>query len=165
MIQKKICMLGAFAVGKTSLVKRYVHSIFSDKYLSTVGVKLDKKTVKVGGQEVMLMLWDLYGEDGFQKVQLNYLKGSSGFLLIVDGTRLSTLTTGLELRKTVHEVTGPIPYIMVINKCDLRADWEVRTQLIDELRGRGEQIILASAKTGEGVEEAFLGLSERMLKV
>ena len=62
MIQKKICMLGAFAVGKTSLVKRYVHSMFSDKYLSTVGVKIDKKVLHNGDSEVMLMLWDLYGD-------------------------------------------------------------------------------------------------------
>lgn len=164
MIQKKICMVGAFAVGKTSLVKRYVHSLFSDKYLSTVGVKIDKKTVRAAGQDVMLMLWDLYGEDSVQKIQLNYVKGAAGFLIVVDGTRASTLSTGLELCRTVQGVTGPIPHLIVLNKSDLRADWEVPPQAIEELRARGESVILASAKTGEGVEAAFIGLSERMLK-
>jgi GTPase SAR1 family protein len=59
MIQKKICMLGAFAVGKTSLVARYVKSIYSDKYQTTVGVKIEKKTLQVDGQEWNLIVWDL----------------------------------------------------------------------------------------------------------
>ena len=69
MIQKKICMLGGFAVGKTSLVARYVTSMFSEKYLTTVGVKIDKKQVAVDGRDVTLMLWDIYGQDDFQDVQ------------------------------------------------------------------------------------------------
>ena len=82
MTSKKICMLGSFAVGKTSLVSQFVSSIFSDKYLSTVGVKVDRKSVSVKGQDVTLMLWDLYGEDGFQRVQKSYLRGASGYLLV-----------------------------------------------------------------------------------
>jgi len=73
MIQKKICMLGGFAVGKTSLVARYVSSIFSDKYLSTVGVKIDKKQLNVDGKDVTMMLWDIYGQDDFQTVQPSQL--------------------------------------------------------------------------------------------
>ena len=94
MIQKKICMLGSFAVGKTSLVSQFVSSIFSDKYLSTVGVKIDKKTDH-GRRPARstLMLWDIYGEDGFQTVQKSYLRGASGYLLVVDGTRFDTFAT------------------------------------------------------------------------
>jgi small GTP-binding protein len=86
MTQKKICMLGSFSVGKTSLVARYVSSVFSDKYLTTVGVKIDKKTVAVDGADVTLLLWDIYGEDDFQKLRMSYLRGASGYLLVVDGT-------------------------------------------------------------------------------
>ncbi len=75
MIQKKICMLGSFAVGKTSLVRRFVESIYSDAYHTTVGVKIDKKTVQQNGTEVSLLLWDLYGEDEFQKMRWSYLRG------------------------------------------------------------------------------------------
>jgi len=99
MIQKKICMLGSFAVGKTSLVSRYVTSIFSDKYLSTVGVKVDKKVITVAEEEVTLVLWDLYGEDGFQTVQKSYLRGAAGYLLVVDGTRFETFAAARELQK------------------------------------------------------------------
>jgi len=66
-IQKKICMLGSFSVGKTSLVSRFVSTVFSDKYLTTVGVKIDKKALTVGGEDVTLMLWDIYGEDDFRR--------------------------------------------------------------------------------------------------
>ncbi|MGH9835660.1 MAG: Rab family GTPase, partial [Blastocatellia bacterium] len=99
MIQKKICLLGAFAVGKTSLVARFVKSIYSDQYITTVGVKVDKKTVKVDDREINLIVWDLAGEDEFQKVQMSYLSGASGYLLIADGTRLNTLETARMLRE------------------------------------------------------------------
>ena len=98
MIQKKICMLGTFAVGKTSLVQRFVQSIFSEKYLTTVGVKIDKKKMTVDGQDVTLILWDLHGDDDFQRLQMTYLRGASGFFLVADGTRRETLPHALALR-------------------------------------------------------------------
>src|SRR5207344_2519833 len=98
MIQKKICMLGAFAVGKTSLVSRYVRSIFSDKYHSSVGVKVDKKLVVMGDEQLDLLLWDLYGEDEFQKIRPTYLRGSSGYVLVADGTRRETLEKAVGLQ-------------------------------------------------------------------
>ena len=78
MIQKKVCMLGAFAVGKTSLVKRFVDSMFSEKYQTTVGVKIDRKRIQLDEQEVNLVLWDIHGEDELQKVRLSYVRGTSG---------------------------------------------------------------------------------------
>src|SRR4051812_29872267 len=85
MIQKKVCMIGTTAVGKTSLVARFVHSIFSDKYLTTVGVKIDKKVVAPDGTEVTLIIWDLAGDDDFQRLQTSYLRGTGGYLLVADG--------------------------------------------------------------------------------
>ena len=77
-LQKKLCMLGGFAVGKTSLVKRFVHSVFSDTYLTTVGVKIDKKTVELAGKTVNLILWDLSGEDDLASLRMTYLRGAAG---------------------------------------------------------------------------------------
>ena len=165
MIQKKICMLGAFAVGKTSLVSRYVKSIFSDKYHTTVGVKIDKKLVKYGSEEVNMLLWDLAGEDEFQKVRMSYLRGSSGYILVIDGTRLATLETALMLQKGVIEAVGDIPFVVVINKADLVDEWDVEEEQIQELEAKGWSILKGSAKTGEGVEEAFATLVEKMLGV
>ncbi len=74
-------MLGSFSVGKSSMVRRFVESIFDEKYMTTIGVKVDKKVVNVDGQEVSLVLWDIHGEDIYQKMRMNYLRGMSGYLL------------------------------------------------------------------------------------
>jgi GTPase SAR1 family protein len=76
-LQKKICMLGGFSVGKTSLVKRYVESVFSETYLTTVGVKIDKKIVDLGERVVNLILWDVAGEDDISTFKMSYLRGSA----------------------------------------------------------------------------------------
>jgi len=154
-IQKKVCMLGAFAVGKTSLVARYVHSIFSDKYLTTVGVKIEKKTVDLGDRQLDLIIWDLYGDDAFQRLRMSYLRGSAGYLLVVDGTRRETLDTALGLADTVDHEIGRVPRLLVLNKADLEPSWEVTTDDISDLSARGWRLVRTSAKTGDGVSEAF----------
>ena len=163
MIHKKVCMLGGFAVGKTSLVSRFVSSIFSDKYLSTVGVKVDKKTVSVDGTDVTLMLWDIYGQDDFQKVQHSQLRGMAGYLLVIDGTRRATLETALELQRLATEVAGNVPFVIVINKSDLAAEWEIDDVAAYKMADRGWRVLRGSAKTGEGVEDAFQVLTRAML--
>ena len=90
MMQKKVCMVGLFGTGKTSLVQRFVHSRFSERYLSTVGVKIDRKEVEVDGAAVTLLLWDLSGRDGFEDITPSYLRGSHGILYVADGTRRET---------------------------------------------------------------------------
>jgi GTPase SAR1 family protein len=62
--------------------------MFSDKYLTTVGVKIDKKTVAIDGNEVMLMIWDLAGDDDYQRLQTSYLRGTSGYFLPMAPARL-----------------------------------------------------------------------------
>ena len=163
MIQKKVCMLGAFAVGKTSLVSRFVSSLFSEKYLTTVGVKIDKKSLSMENREVTLLLWDIYGQDEFQTVQQSYLRGSSGYLLVVDGTRRATLETALRLRQSAEQVVGNVPFVVVLNKADLESDWQVDEPGIWKLADQGVPIVRTSAKTGAGVEETFLSLTRAML--
>ena len=163
MIQKKICMLGAFAVGKTSLVSRYVRSIFSDKYHSTVGVKVDKKLVVVGEEQIDLLLWDLYGEDEFQKIRESYLRGSSGYVLVADGTRRETLDKVVVLNSRAQEAVGNVPFVLMINKADLADKWEIANEAVTDLGGGGWPAFKTSAKTGEGVEEAFLALAKKMI--
>jgi hypothetical protein len=164
MIQKKVCMLGGFAVGKTSLVSQFVTSIFSDKYLTTVGVKIDKKAVKVGDRDVTLVLWDINGQDEFQDVQESYLRGMSGYLLVVDGTRRATLETVAQLQQRAEAVAGNVPFVVVLNKSDLAAEWQVDERGIVKFAERGWTIVRTSAKTGEGVEETFLKLARAMLE-
>lgn len=163
-MKKKVCMLGAFAVGKTSLVQRYVHSIFSEKYHTTVGVKIEKTTVIVSDKVVDLILWDLHGEDEFQHVRLSYLKGSSGCIFVADGTREQTIATALNLRQIAMNTIGDIPFILVINKEDLTDRWEVSPQTIEDIKSRGIDVIITSAKTGQKVEQAFSLLTQKMLE-
>lgn len=162
MVKKKVCMLGAFAVGKTSLVRQYVHSIFSEKYQTTVGVKIDKKTLTLDSGPLDLILWDIHGEDAFQSVRISYLRGASGILIIVDGTRRSTLDTALDLQQRALKYVGPVPIIFLFNKNDLAAEWEITEAEIAQLTQNGIVTLTSSAKTGAGVPQAFEMLAHAM---
>jgi small GTP-binding protein len=162
MIQKKICMLGSFAVGKTSLVRRYVESIFSEQYHTTVGVKIDKKIVQLNGSEIHLVLWDLYGDDDYQKMRWSYFKGAAGYLLVADGTRRATIEKALLLEERARQEAGAIPFLFLLNKCDLAEEWDLDPDTEPQLAAKNWTILRSSAKTGEGVEEAFLKLAEKI---
>ena len=163
MIQKKVCMLGGTGVGKTSLVSQFVTSLFSDSYMTTIGVKVDKKVVAVEDREVTLVLWDIYGEDEFQTVRPSYLRGASGYLLVADGTRQLTLESARQLQKTAERVAGVVPFILVLNKADLADQWRVDDRALWKLAEEGWSVIKTSAKTGEGVEDAFMKLTKKMV--
>jgi small GTP-binding protein len=163
MLQKKICMLGSFSVGKTSLVRRFVESIFDETYHTTIGVKVDKKVVSVNRDEVTLVLWDIHGEDVFQKMRMTYLRGMSGYLMVVDPTRRQTFQDAVALQARVQEAMGPIPWILVLNKCDRIAEWEIDPERIGASEGSRQDVIQTSAKTGEGVEQAFSRLAQAVL--
>jgi small GTP-binding protein len=163
MLQKKVCMLGAFGVGKTSLVRRYVQSIFSDAYLTTVGVKIDKKTLTVGDESLILLLWDIAGEDDVSPIRMTYLRGAAGYLLVVDGTRAETLEVATDIQSRVKAEIGTAPFVVLLNKADLLETWDLAQSSVDSLAAAGWKMIRTSAKTGEGVEEAFQELAKRMI--
>ncbi|MDX1421382.1 MAG: Rab family GTPase [Rubricoccaceae bacterium] len=164
MIQKKICLLGAYGVGKTSLVRRFVHSIFSETYLSTLGVNIEKKTVAVGGEEVHLVLWDVAGEEYDFQIPMTYVRGAAGYFLVVDGTREDTLGTALGIRERVEQVAGPIPHVLLLNKADLDTEWALGEGTPAPLQEHPWPVLRTSAKTGLHVEEAFRVLTEAVLK-
>lgn len=163
MIQKKVCMIGTSGVGKTSLVAKFVHSIFSDKYLTTVGVKIDKKLVRVDDALVSLVLWDLAGDDDFQRLQMSYLRGTAGYLLVADGTRQVTLSQAFDIQQRVVAAIGQVPFVLILNKADLAAQWEMDEVQIQGIEAQGWTVLRTSAKLGTGVDEAFAELSRRML--
>ena len=164
-IQKKICMIGDFSVGKTSLVGRFVRQTFSDKYLTTVGVKIDTKLVKLSeGQEVKLILWDIAGNDKLTTASTSYLRGAAGFLLVVDGTRRPTWDSALNLHEAVTKQLGAKPFVLLLNKADLEEQWEMDEQVINDKTQQGWQLLSTSAKTGMNVEEAFVELATQMLR-
>jgi len=164
MIQKKVCMLGTFAVGKTSLVRRFVESIYTDKYHTTVGVKIDKKQVQVGDIELMMMLWDVEGTDTEHELRTSYLRGASGYLLVADGTRNDTLYKALAIQARVEEAIGPVPFLLLLNKMDLVDEWSIHERELAALNEKGFGVLSTSAKSGRCVEEAFSSLAKKMLE-
>lgn len=164
MIRKKVCMLGSFAVGKTSLVARYVRGIFSEKYLTTIGVKIDKKQVSTPSGQIQLMLWDLSGDDDYQNLRTSYLKGSSGFVLVIDGTRPATHDVAQKILQKIDSEYGQVPLIVFFNKADLQDEWLHQPDWDKPYRDRGAHICYTSAKTGDGVEEAFQQLALSMTR-
>lgn len=156
-------MLGSFAVGKTSLVQQFVKSIFSDKYHTTIGVKIDKKVIDVDDQEINLLLWDIHGEDDYQKVQASYLLGAAGYFLVIDGTRRDTIKMAESLHGLAYKTTKGKPFILLVNKADIEDEWEITNADLSALEEKGWIILKTSAKSGQNVEEAFLKLAKMIM--
>lgn len=158
-------MVGDFGVGKSSTVARYVQNMFSDKYQTTVGVKIDTKEVTlIDGRQLKMVLWDIAGTDNLKQMNANYLRGAAGYLLVADGTRAETLETALDLKKQVEAVAGDIPFVGLLNKADLQSDWEVPASQYEGLLARGWQFHKTSALDGENVEQAFIDLANKVVE-
>ncbi len=164
MVQKKICMVGVFATGKTCLVQRYVHSIFSPRYLTTVGVKIDRKEVNIRGEPITLLLWDLEGRDGNHDVNPSYVRGAHGLIFVVDGTRRETFDQAFEIRDAITSHVGEIPCAFAFNKSDLTDEWKLTQADEDAVSARGLYGVRTSAKSGAGVEDTFQWLAEATLQ-
>lgn len=160
MVQKKICMVGVFGTGKTALVQQFVHSIFSPRYLSTVGVKIDRKPVTVAGQDVTLLLWDLEGKDDHRDISTSYVRGAHGLIYVADGTRPETFDQLFDIRAKVTAEIGEVPSLIALNKSDLTGEWRLAANADRIAADRGCRSIRTSAKTGEGVETMFQQLAD-----
>lgn len=122
-VTTKTCMVGDFAAGKTSVIERFVSNQFSEKCLTTVGVKIDTKEVALEdrGVSVKLIIWDVAGADTFGAKEISYLRGVSRLVFVVDGTREQTLQTALNLREKILDKQTPVPAVLLLNKCDFSA--------------------------------------------
>jgi small GTP-binding protein len=154
MIQKKVCMVGLFGTGKTSLVQRFVHSMFSERYLSTVGVKIDRKALEIDGASLTLVLWDLAGRDSHEDITTSYLRGAHAILYVADGTRLESCEQLPELKTLAQAAAGDVPSVLALNKADLKDRWAIGGRE-EDLLAREWDLVRTSAKTGDGVEELF----------
>ncbi|MBO9664681.1 Rab family GTPase [Dokdonella sp.] len=158
----KLCMLGDFGVGKTSLVARFVRSTFSAKYLTTVGVKVDSKEVALPGREPLkLVVWDIAGRGALDGVGENYLRGASALLLVADGTREASLASALNLLMQSRRSLPNAVVALAVNKLDLVDRWEVAPATLAELRNT-LPVFETSALSGDGVEAAFADLAARL---
>ncbi len=163
-ITKKICLLGATAVGKSSLIQRYVNHTFDESYKTTIGVNILSMDVVSDGQPVRLMIWDLEGQDDpRQRYREEYLSGAHGYLLVIDVTRAETLDIARSLHQIVQAMVAEIPFVALLNKRDLLSRWELRADEVRQLSDEGWTVSETSAKTGENVREAFECLTRNML--
>lgn len=164
-VTSKVCVVGDFAVGKTSVVERFVTNQFSDKYLSTVGVKIDTKEIDFPALGVAhkLVIWDVAGSDSFGDTEFAYLRGASGYIYVADGTRPATLTAVERIHGQIAERFGPVPSVLLINKRDLTADWQVSDERFEKLAPNFVSAFRTSAKTGDDVDVAFTRIAERII--
>ncbi len=160
MISRKVILTGSFGVGKTSLFRRFITNTFSEKYITTIGVKVDKKTVEVKGQEVSILLWDIAGEIKQDKVPKSYFLGASAIIYVFDLTRPSTYKNISTDMKILNDILPDSILKIVANKADM-----VNASAIDTISSELEESIdvITSAKTGENVDELFLGLAADFL--
>lgn len=162
-MQKKICLLGEFAVGKTSLVRRFVYDRFDDKYLSTIGVKVSRKIMTRGEFKIHLLLWDLAGGSDFEAMQRSYLRGASGAVLICDLTRRDTLRALHRHADQLRSVRADAPIVILGNKVDLASERTISDEEIGAVAAEiGAPHLMTSARDGLNVEAAFWRLTEQL---
>jgi len=160
---KKICLLGDGEVGKTSLIRRYVLDIFDDQYIQTFGAKVSKKVLDLDDVNLTLMIWDVLGQKTQRSLHSTYYAGANGALLVCDMTRPETFQHLEHWAADLQEVSKGIPVMILGNKCDL----EMRVDpldLEDFAASLGCPSMLTSAKTGQGVQEAFLALGQMTME-
>ena len=173
-VRKKICLLGDAGVGKTSLISRYVYDEFSDSYITTMGTKVSKKMISLNLNnengnsqpvDVTLAIWDVIGQQQYHSLVLKYFKNSKGGLVVADGSRPETITSMREWINSFHNSVGRVPILILINKSDLFDVNSYNTQKLEEYSIEfGTKFFFTSAKTGDNVEQAFIKLSEMMIK-
>jgi small GTP-binding protein len=160
-ISKKVILVGNFGVGKTSLTRQFVYQKFADEYLTTLGVKIDKKTLVVNEIEVNLIVWDIAGEVSQTKVPKSYYLGANGVIYVFDLTRPSTFKHITEDLDYIQQLLPNVPYCLAGNKKDLLSEEELK-ETISQLPQPCEYF--TSARTGEKVEQMFQDLTKKMIK-
>jgi len=159
----KICLLGEFSVGKTSLVRRFVEGIFDERYLSTLGVKISRHALQIDQTDIDLIIWDTAGGEKLDQIVQNYYRGAAGALLVCDVTRPDTLPALREYATAFHQASPDTPLVIAANKIDLtnqrRIDDEEIASFAATLKAAWHA---TSARTGQGVSEAFQSLGQQI---
>lgn len=168
-VKRKALLLGDGAVGKTSLVRKYVMDKFDDKYITTIGTKVTKKVIelrmKAETVELTMMLWDILGQKGYRRVQRSSYKGAEGIIFVCDATRRETLKSLEDYWiPEALSVLDSVPFVFAVNKSDL-PDGQISEDEIKAVADRySAPYFFTSAKTGMNVEKMFEALGREMLE-
>ncbi len=156
---KKVILLGRFGVGKTSLIERYVRQEFSELYITTIGVKIDKKIVSFKGKDISLIIWDIAGEDVHLKVPKSYKLGAHGVIYVFDLTMPSSYENLEEDIAYMKKIVPPVPFVITGNKLDL-----INKEELEKVKEKipKQDYIFTSAKSGNQVEDIFTKIVELM---
>ena len=156
MSNKKICLVGAPGVGKTSLVQRFARGTFSYRFRPRPGVNIERREVDVDGEPVHLMLWDFQGQDPLSPTPTRFVESAAAIIYVVDGTRLESLNRLERIQRETEKLIGrAVPSLVLFNKADLRDRWQVTGEMIARVEAGGTITLLTSCKEGSGVDTAF----------
>lgn len=161
MIAKKVLLVGNFGVGKTSLIRRFVLNQFSEDYISTIGVRVSSKVVQYENQEIKLLIWDVAGTSGDDKIPKAYFLGASAAMFVFDLSREETYLPLADHIASIKNLSGLKDVTIVGNKKDLLSAEELEAV---KLKVSVEIDLITSAKEDENVESAFLQLASQAIK-
>lgn len=168
-IKKKICIIGGFAAGKTSLVRRYVLQQFSSEYHATLGVNIYKYSDSVevpdrGTITIDQVIWDVEGSTTRRETLEAYVRGSAGALIVGDVTRAGSVAEMVTHAELFERVAPGRPMVFAFNKIDLSSVSfaEERTTLSGRFGGTS---LYTSAATGEAVPALFSALARRIVVI
>ena len=177
----KVCLLGDNAVGKTSLIRRYVLNVFEDKYITTIGTNITKKSIKLRNPKdnkqinISLLIWDIMGDlanleesiHSYNKYspQSKYFQNARGGIVVCDITRPNTLSSITKWVDSLKETAGDVPLIFIGNKYDLKPIARVTTGDLQDIAGQfNSRYLFTSAKDGHNVDMAFSKVAKLMAK-
>jgi len=175
-LKAKVCLIGEAAVGKTSLIRRYVEDAFDDRYITTLGAKVSLKRVWISSKndpssqlEVQMSIWDLIGERAYlETLHQSYMRGTMGLIAVCDVTRYSTFEALDRWITETFRISGEVPLALVVNKVDLKD--QVPELLYEPTEPQrkaqtyGGFAIWTSAKSGENVNSLFTKLALGMVR-